>query len=119
MTAWAKVENGKVVALDYSGNAEGLSNWFPLDDEPPAFDPATHGAGIPTYEAKGDRVVAVYAVAPLPAPDPDPDDELAGAISAVDTSKVTDPATKAALDALKAALLGNGNPAAVSGRPTR
>jgi hypothetical protein len=53
-----------------------------------------------------------------PAASPDPDADLAAAINAVDTSKVSDAATKAALNALKAALLGSGKPAAVSGRPT-
>jgi hypothetical protein len=54
----------------------------------------------------------------VPVPEPDPDADLAAAINAVDTSKITDSATKAALNALKAALLGSGKPAAASGRPT-
>jgi hypothetical protein len=54
----------------------------------------------------------------LPAPNPDPDADLAASINAVDTSKIADAAVKAAVDALKAALVGKGKPAAVSGRPT-
>jgi hypothetical protein len=54
----------------------------------------------------------------IPAPELDPDADLAAAIDAVDTSKVTDSATKAALNALKSALVGSGKPVAVSGRPT-
>jgi hypothetical protein len=53
-----------------------------------------------------------------PSPQPDPDADLAASINAVDTSKITDAAAKAALDALKAALVGSGKPAAASGRPT-
>jgi hypothetical protein len=64
------------------------------------------------------RVAAAHAPPPTPPP-PDPDGDLAAAIDAVDTSKITDAATKAALDALKAALTGNGKPAAVAGRPAR
>jgi hypothetical protein len=54
----------------------------------------------------------------VPAPPTDPDADLANAINAVDTSKIADAATKAALNALKAALLGSGKPSAVAGRPT-
>jgi hypothetical protein len=91
-----------------------------------------HAAGFPgaAVSVDGDALVidgadendraAVQAVvdAHVPPPVPDPDADLATAINAVDTSKITDAATKAALDALKAALLGSGKPAAVSGRPT-
>jgi hypothetical protein len=69
--------------------------------------------------SEGDRAgVQAVVDAHVPPPVPDPDADLATAINAVDTSKITDAATKAALDALKAALLGSGKPAAVSGRPT-
>jgi hypothetical protein len=53
-----------------------------------------------------------------PAPESDADADLVAAINAVDTSKITDSATKAALNALKAALVGSGKPSAVAGRPT-
>jgi hypothetical protein len=41
-----------------------------------------------------------------PPPPPDPQAELAAAIEAVDTSTIVDPAVAAAIEALKAALLG-------------
>jgi hypothetical protein len=46
------------------------------------------------------------------------DDELAAAIAAVDTTGIVDPAAKAAVDALRDALLGRTRPGRVAGRPT-
>jgi hypothetical protein len=48
-----------------------------------------------------------------------PDDDLAAAINAIDTSRIPDTETRAAFDALKAALVGKGRDAAVAGRPVR
>lgn len=48
----------------------------------------------------------------------DADADLSASISAVDTTKVTDTATRTALEALKSALVGKGKTAAASGRPT-
>jgi hypothetical protein len=45
------------------------------------------------------------------------DDELAAAITAVDTTGIVDPAAKAAVDALKAALLGKTRAGRVAGKP--
>lgn len=44
-----------------------------------------------------------------PAPPPDPQAELAAAIEAVDTTTISDPAAAAAIEQLKAALLGQAN----------
>lgn len=51
-----------------------------------------------------------------PAPPVDPDDALADAITAVDTSTIVDPAAKAAIEALKNALLGKTSLGRVAGR---
>lgn len=59
------------------------------------------------------QVVAAHEPAPT-----DPDAELAASIAVIDTSKVSDAATKAALDALKSALTGKGKSSAVRGRRT-
>jgi hypothetical protein len=73
--------------------------------------------GVPE-DREADAQAVLDAWEPVVHVDADPDDDLAAAINAVDTSNVTDAATKAALNALKSALLGSGKPAAVSGRPT-
>jgi len=112
----AKVENGRVVALDYGGTAarEEMEGWLPLHDEQPEFDPDTHAAGLPTFEVQSDRVVAVYTVVPLPAPQPDPSDALTARIQSVHD----DPQVSASVKKLAAALLGVGSDSAVAGRPT-
>jgi hypothetical protein len=53
-----------------------------------------------------------------PPPPPDPDAELAAAIAAVDTTGIVDPAAKAAVEALKGALLGKVRAGRVAAQPT-
>jgi hypothetical protein len=72
------------------------------------------GAEVDLDDATVQQAIADY----IPPVQPNPDAELAAAITAVDTSKIGDAATKAALNALKAALVGSGKPSAVAGRPT-
>jgi hypothetical protein len=54
-----------------------------------------------------------------PVPPVDHAAQFGHAVSAIDTSKVTDPAAKAALDALKAVLTGAKGPGAEPRRPER
>ena len=99
---WAKVHGGEVVAVDHSGNAKGWPGWLPIIDQPPTFDPRTHGAGLPVLAVQQDRVVTVYTPRPLPATPPNMQD----AVAAVDTTLIADPAVRTALEALKAAVCG-------------
>lgn len=69
-----------------------------------------------TDEAAVLAVVEAHDPTPPPPP-PDPDAELAAAITAVSTSEIVDPAARAAMDALKAALLGGTRRGRVAGRP--
>lgn len=48
----------------------------------------------------------------VPAVEPDPEAEFTSAVTAIDTSKIGDAATKAALDAIKAVLAGAKGPGA-------
>lgn len=66
-------------------------------------------------EAAIRTVVAAHDSTPL-APPVDPNEELSAAITSVDTSTITDEATKKAIDDLKAALLGQTRQGRVSGR---
>jgi hypothetical protein len=66
-------------------------------------------------EAAIQAVVAAHDPTP-PAPPVDPDEELAAAIRAVDTSLIVDPATKAAVEGLRDALLGTTRAGMVAGR---
>jgi hypothetical protein len=68
-------------------------------------------------DADRDAVKSVVDNHVPPAPPPDPDDELDAALAAVDTSTVTDTATRDALDAVIAALRGtSGRKGAAAGR---
>jgi hypothetical protein len=93
-----------------------------------------HAAGVPSdvglsgddllvFDADESQEQAVSSVVaahqPAPSAPADPDADLAAAITAVDTSKIADAATRGAVDALKAALIGKGKPAAVAGRHAR
>jgi hypothetical protein len=54
-----------------------------------------------------------------PPPPVDHEEQFASAVAAIDTSKVTDPAAKAALDAIKAVLSGGKGPGAEPRRSAR
>lgn len=64
--ASAKVHKGKVVELDYSGNAAEWQDWLPVVGEPPEVDAATEAVGEPTFTVETERVVVTYPVVPLP-----------------------------------------------------
>lgn len=69
--------------------------------------------------SESDRTVVEQTVADHvpPPPPPDPDDELDAALAAVDTSTVSDAATRDAIDAVVAALRGTaGRKGAAAGR---
>jgi hypothetical protein len=82
-------------------------------------DGSTLSLGVPddADEAAIAAVVAAHDPTP-PAPPPDPNTELTAAIAAVDTTGIVDPAAKAAVEALRDALLGRTRPGRVAGRPT-
>jgi len=91
--------------------------WIDVPEAPPLI-PWPARDGQPGRE-QWSRVVAGALVLrdDLPPIPPDPDAELTKAVEGVDTSGILDPATKRAVDDLKAALLGAGRAAKVKGRP--
>jgi hypothetical protein len=105
MAAHVAEATGKSVRLTAERDSGGSTYLVPVD-------PGT-GKPVTVKTAALDAALAAEA-AHVP-----PDDDLAAAINSVDTSKITDTATRAALDALKAALVGKGQDAAVAGRPAR
>ena len=90
---WVYVENGEIKKIELprvgtlsdgrtvSGyhmlpeetlRAEG---WLPVEDNPPAYDPATHYIVVEGYEVLSDRVTKVYRVEAKPsAEQPVPDE---------------------------------------------
>jgi hypothetical protein len=105
MAAHVTAATGTSVRLTAERDDDGTTYLVPVD--PGSGDPITVQA------AALDEALAAEA-GHVP-----PDDDLAASINAVDTSKITDTATRAALDALKAALVGKGRDSAVAGRPAR
>lgn len=92
------------------------SLWRALGDDNARID-VDDDAGTFTVHSEQTKTQVDEAVAAHARPDHEA--QFASAVAAIDTSKVTDPVARAALDAIKAVLTGGKGPGAEPRRPGR